>query len=142
MADPAKARELLDKLRAFSQKARKRFDDLPDMRTDGSIEKVKIDQLATDALGMMEKDAEEAGFKLEAKVVGVALRVVMLDPQDPTRTKMVTTEIALTHPKLNLRDLLSDTESAPEIDMSRLMNEDGDNTPYEAKSKPDGFMYG
>jgi hypothetical protein len=135
------ADQMLQRIRELSRKARKRFDDLPDMRTDGTIKKVDMEVLANDSLAVMVKDAEQAGFKLEANIVGVALRVVMLDPDDATRTKIVTTEIAITHPKVDLRELMAVAESMNEIDANRLIH-GADEPPYEPKSKYDGLMYG
>jgi hypothetical protein len=139
------ARHLLDKLRNMSQKMQKTFDEIPDMKAEGMIDKLNMKDFADESLGKMQEDAEKAGFKLEAKVVGVALRVLMLDPDDPTRTHMVTTEVITTHPKLDLRELLGSTESMHDIDHDQLMHKNcGEDCepPYEPKSKYDGHMYG
>jgi hypothetical protein len=142
MTDPAKARQLLDKLKSMSQKVTKKFDDLPDMRADGTIDKIPIKRIADETLTRMQEDAQAAGFKLEAKVIGVAVRILVLDPEDESRTHVVTSEIVMSHPEINLRKLLETVDTMPDLDARQMMSHDPDDEPYEPKSKVDGFMYG
>lgn len=143
MSEKSNAMNVLEKLRTLSRKTRRKFDDLPDMRKDGSIERFNVSDFTKETISIMQEDAKNAGFDLEVKIVGVAVRVVMLDPDDKSRTKIVTTEIAITHPDIDLNDLLSTSDSIDEINGDRLLHKHNDDEPpYKPEGKYDGHMYG
>jgi hypothetical protein len=123
-----------------------KFDEIPDMRKDGSIKEVNISEFADATIQKILSESKQAGLELETKVVGVAVRVVILDSRDKTRTKMATAEIVLNHKDLDVQALEESTDHLNDIDATELnkhkCNGDCDEMPYEAPEKYDGNMYG
>jgi hypothetical protein len=136
---------IFDKLKSLSKPMKKKFDDLPDMVKDGSIERFNLNTYANDVVKAIVKDAKEVGgFDLEVKVVGIGVRVVLVDPSDETRTRIATTSIEVGHPDLDMGELLSTADILPPSDGNRILHagdEKEDDPPYRP-GKYDGVMYG
>jgi hypothetical protein len=136
---------IFDKLKSLSKPMSLKFDDLPDMVKDKSIEKFDIGAYAKDIVGAIIADAKKVGgFDLEVKVVGVGVRVALVDPSDETRTRIATTSIEVGHPDLNMGELLSTADVLPPSDGNRILHS-GDKEDDESTYRPgkyDGVMYG
>jgi hypothetical protein len=137
---------IYDKLKSLSKPTKIKFDDLPDMIKDESIGKFDLSTYAKDVVSSIIKDAKEVGgFDLEVKVVGIGVRVALVDPSDETRTRIATTSIEVGHPDLNMGELLSTADVLPPSDGNRILHahdEDDDNDPPYQPGKYDGVMYG
>lgn len=133
---------IIEKIKSISKPIRKKFDDLPDMRIDGSIDKFVASDFAKDSIKILQEDAKKSGIDLEVKVVGVALRIVLLDPADLTRTHIATTEVAMTHPDLDLRELLSNSDILEDIDLDKIKHKHHDEEQPYAAGNYEGNMYG
>ncbi len=136
---------VLDKLRTLSLN-RKGFDDFPDMMADGTIEGINIKELAEESVKALQVDGEASGMgKMEVKVVGIGVRVLMLDPNDKSRKRIATTEIIRLHPKINLDELDVSAEHLPSVSEEKLIDAqnhiDPENAPYKPNSY-DGHMFG
>jgi hypothetical protein len=131
---------VLDKLKRLSKK--KRFDDLPDMRNDESLDDIDLRQMADNCAERIMADAKANGFdNLEVKLVGVGVYLMVLDPTDESRNKMVLSPMVVAHKDIGFEEMMSASALLKDTDASKMMNNE------EQEYKPDkaryeGHMYG
>lgn len=146
--------DLFENLKKMKQKPKK-FDDLPDMQSDGEDGLAKFDLVAFKDEGIegIKKMFTRQGKPApEIKVVGVSVHVVFLNPDDPNREEMAISEIVAWHkkcgdPKRFLAGKLEEMDGCQDGDCScgeceEKKSMDPDEQPYDPKNKYNGMMYG
>jgi len=133
----------LDKIRAMSKPKQQKFDEILDLRTDGTIDNFNVKEFTEKSLADLNNHISKGGANVETKVIGVALRVAMRNPNDKADDKFVVGEIIFNHPKVKLAEIISSAEGElKDIDSRELKMDENEDAPYEPKSKYDGHMYG
>lgn len=104
----------------------KTFDDYPDLRADNGLENFDLKAFSDSAIdGLSEKLKEGGRESVPMKIVGVSLHLIMLNPDDESKTDIVHTELVAWHKNCgNPKKLLS--RSLGEIDAQMIKTEHKD----------------
>lgn len=153
--------DLFDKLKKMQERSKKNrtFDELPDMLTSTAGDSVKdfdLEDFTKHGLEGLRQQFRAQGKKVpEMKVVGVAVHVIMVNPDDPKREQMAHSEFVAWHKDCGNPDnfLKEDGEVCEDCkngncdesesvkNIMRGMSHDPDEQPYKP-NKYDGHMFG
>ena len=159
--------DLFDKLKKMQERSKKNrtFDELPDMLTSTAGDSVKdfdLEDFTKHGLEGLRQQFRAQGKKVpEMKVVGVAVHVIMVNPDDPKREQMAHSEFVAWHKDCgnpdnflneevredckngNCEDCKNGNceESEAVKNIMRGMSQDPDEQPYKP-NKYDGHMFG